>query len=878
MIPFPRWSPFLALSMIATLGCPSGDNNGPGPTPVTVDRVTVSPAAVNLLVGAQQTLSATALASNGSTIAGKAAAWSSNNTSAATVSATTGLVTAVGAGTAVITAVIDGRTGQATAQVTVPTQRLTVTTSGTGSGTVTSSPAGISCSRAAGVQTGTCVFDFPQGSVVTLTATTAMPEVQFHSWNGANCASLQACQVTMNQPVQVGPRFERLHLLTIAATGNGAGTITAPEATLTCTWTNGQLTPGCFRSLAEGTVVVLTATASAGSQFAGWSGGGCSGTGTCQVTITQAQTVTAMFLGPSTLTVTVNGAGRVTSSPAGIDCQRAEGGAQTGSCTAVFSPATVVTLNFQGAADHGFGGWSGSCPGTTGACTVTMSVDRAVTAVFHRLWPLTIWSGGLGSGTVMSAPSSVNCVIINGALTGPACGVVFPAGTVVTLTAAPAEGMGFAGWAGGVCTGTSPCQVTMTQGIQVTAAFAPLVPVTVVTAGDGTGTVTGSPAGINCTRTGSVQSGVCGTSYPQGTAVTLTAQAAAGSTFTGWNGEGCSGTGACIVQATQARTVTATFSAAGSNLSLTVLISGTGSGTITSTPAGIQCVSTAGVASGTCSAFFPTNTQVRLDRQLASGMLSAGWDGGCFGNMHCVLTMNANRSVTAYLIPASGALGIGFGPEQFVLVNPGTFQMGSSTGFPDEVVRSVTITQAFRIQRTEVTQSQWVTIMGGSMTTFSQCFSNCPAWNVSWNQVQAFLAALNAWDPGKNYRLPTEAEWEYAARAGTTGDYGGTGNVETMAWYSLNSLGAHWPVARKAANAWGLYDMHGNVGEWVRDWYGGYAPGPQVDPLGPPTGTWRVIRGGSYSLDAQYVRSAYRQAGDPGSMYSNVGFRLIRNP
>lgn len=881
MTPFPRWSPFLALSMIATLGCPSGDNNGPGPTPPTVDRVTVSPAAVNLLVGAQQTLSATALASNGSTIAGKAAAWSSNNTSAATVNATTGLVSAVGAGTAVITAVIDGRTGQATVQVTVPTQRLTVTTSGTGGGTVTSSPAGITCARASGVQTGTCVFDFPQGTLVTLTATAAVPDFQFSGWNGANCGSLQACQVTMNQPVQVGPRFERLHLLTIAATGNGAGTISAPAATLTCTWTNGQLTPGCFRSLAEGTVVVLTATASPGSQFAGWSGSGCSGTGTCQVTITQAQTVTAMFLGPSTLTVTVNGAGRVTSSPAGIDCQRAEGGAQTGSCSAVFSPATVVTLNFQTAVNHGFGGWSGSCTGSTGACTVTMSVDRAVTAAFHRIWPLTVWSGGVGSGVVTSAPTILNCVIVNGALTGPACGVGFPAGTVVTLTATPADGMGFAGWSDGVCTGTAPCQVTMTQGIQVTAAFAPLVPVTVVTAGDGNGTVTGSPAGINCTRTGGVQSGACGTTYPQGITITLTAQAAAGSTFTGWSGEGCTGTGTCVIQATQARTVTATFSSAPAvQHQLTVTMSGLGSGSVTSSPAGIDCQLSSGAVSGACAAGFPAGTLVTLSVQLSGNATMGGWSGACAGTGTCQVTMNSAQSVSASLGLPPAPLGIGFGTAQWAYIPAGTFTMGSTTGEPDEQpVRQVTISAPFLMQKTEVTQAQWRQVMGTSPSWFSACGDLCPVENVSFDEVLQFLAALNAQTPGINFRLPTEAQWEYATRGGTTGDYSVFGGLTGFAWYDVNSgLGGPHPVALLAPNPRGLYDVHGNVGELVDDHYTLYTPGPQVDPRNVETEGTMVVRGGSWFVHQYWLRSSARFSQTRQTKSYTTGFRLIRNP
>lgn len=870
----------LSLGILGFLGCPSDDNIGPDPIPVTVDRVTVSPSTVNLLVGAQQALSATALAANGTPIAGKAAAWSSNNTAAATVNATTGLVTAVGAGSAVITAVIDGRTGQATVQVTVPLHRLTVTTSGTGTGTVTSLPAGITCTRTAGVQAGSCAFDFPQGTVVTLTAAAASPDFRFGGWNNPGCGSLDPCQVTMTQPAQVGAGFDRLHVITVAVTGNGSGTVAAPAATLTCAVVSGQLTSLCQRTLAEGTVVVLTATAAPGSQFAGWSGGGCSGTGPCQVTLAQALTVTAIFLGPATLTVALDGPGRVQSSPAGIDCQRAEGGAQTGVCTFAFPPATVVTLSNISAVNHVFTGWGGSCSGT-GGCTVTMSADRAVTVNFRRMWVLTITGSGPGTGRVASTPALMDCLLVNGIQNGPVCSAARVEGTVLTLSATPAEANGFGGWSGAGCSGTGTCQVTLTQNLQVTAAFAPLVSVTVVTAGEGNGTVTGAPAGINCTRTGSVQSGVCGTSYPQGTAVTLTAQAAAGSTFTGWNGEGCSGTGACIVQATQARTVTATFSAGPAvQHQLTVAMSGLGSGSVTSSPAGINCQLSSGAVSGTCAAPFPSGTVVTLTVQLTGNSTLSGWAGACTGTGTCQVTMNSARAVSAGLGLPPAPLGIGFGTAQWAYIPAGTFTMGSTTGEPDEQpVRQVTISAPFLMQKTEVTQAQWRQVMGTSPSWFSACGDLCPVESVSWDDVWQFIAALNAQSPGVNFRLPTEAQWEYATRAGTTGDYSVFGGLTGFAWYGVNSgLGGPRQVALLAPNPRGLYDVHGNVAEWVWDHYTPYTPGPQVDPRNVETEGNIVARGGSWFAHQYWLRSSARFWLTRQTKSYFTGFRLIRNP
>lgn len=232
--------------------------------------------------------------------------------------------------------------------------------------------------------------------------------------------------------------------------------------------------------------------------------------------------------------------------------------------------------------------------------------------------------------------------------------------------------------------------------------------------------------------------------------------------------------------------------------------------------------------------------------------------------------------------PAVGwAEGVGLGPDQFVLIQPGTFQMGSTNGDADErPVHAVTLTQAFYLQKTEVTQEQWRSVMGSNPSHFDGCGDDCPVESVSWNDTQDFIARLNMANPGANYRLPTEAEWEYAARAETSGDYGATGDPGGMGWYSGNSSGRTHPVAQKRANAWGLYDMHGNVWEWVLDWYssGYYAASPATNPSGPLSGTSRVLRGGSWDFNANYARSAYRVRYNPNSRYNFFGFRLARTP
>jgi formylglycine-generating enzyme required for sulfatase activity len=229
-------------------------------------------------------------------------------------------------------------------------------------------------------------------------------------------------------------------------------------------------------------------------------------------------------------------------------------------------------------------------------------------------------------------------------------------------------------------------------------------------------------------------------------------------------------------------------------------------------------------------------------------------------------------------------LGLGFGVEQFAAVEPGTFQMGAPSGGEsnERPVHAVTLTSGFLMQKTEVTQAQWRLVMAGTgnenPSAFSSCAETCPVETVSWSDVQVFLQRLNQQDPGKNYRLPTEAEWEYAARAGTTGEYGGTGNLNDMGWYSANSGGRPRPVAQKLANAWGLFDMHGNVAEWVNDRYALYGMSPVVDPIGPTTGAFRIIRGGDWANGAFASRSTGRSFFTPSARGDLSGFRVVRTP
>ncbi len=220
----------------------------------------------------------------------------------------------------------------------------------------------------------------------------------------------------------------------------------------------------------------------------------------------------------------------------------------------------------------------------------------------------------------------------------------------------------------------------------------------------------------------------------------------------------------------------------------------------------------------------------------------------------------------------------------FVSLTGGTFVMGCSYGDNDcdnseSPQHSVKISP-FKISAYEVTQGQWEAVMGENPSISDDCGDDCPVEYVSWDDVQDFIDEFNS-QTGKNYRLPTEAEWEYAARAGTTTKYycgDDASCLDDIAWYDDNSGDTTHPVGQKEPNAWGLYDMSGNVYEWVSDWYdhGYYEISPSTDPQGPSSGSYRVFRGGSWYKDARLCRSASRFKNSPGNSVIGLGFRLAQ--
>ncbi len=212
---------------------------------------------------------------------------------------------------------------------------------------------------------------------------------------------------------------------------------------------------------------------------------------------------------------------------------------------------------------------------------------------------------------------------------------------------------------------------------------------------------------------------------------------------------------------------------------------------------------------------------------------------------------------------------------KLTLVPAGEFRMGSPADEKgreaEETPHRVTIGRAFRIGTTEVTQAQWKAVMGARRGRFEG--DDLPVEDVSWNDAVAFCQKLSKAE-GKTYRLPTEAEWEYACRAGAAGRFAAD-DLDALAWYDDNSEGRTHPVAAKKPNAWGLYDMHGNVAEWCADYYAPYPPGDAADPAGPPEGKARVVRGGSFASFDRGCRSASRSSARPAYQMKVIGLRVV---
>ena len=241
----------------------------------------------------------------------------------------------------------------------------------------------------------------------------------------------------------------------------------------------------------------------------------------------------------------------------------------------------------------------------------------------------------------------------------------------------------------------------------------------------------------------------------------------------------------------------------------------------------------------------------------------------------------ADELATARTIPDLGI--------DLVLISPGEFRMGTPTdSFPktkeysrqyedERPTTLVVLTLPFWLGRTNVTQGQYSALMDRNPSRFKG--TTVPVENVSWNDAVEFCHKLTTRERASGriksnyvYTLPTEAQWEYACRAGTTGEY--AGDFDQMAWDFKSSSGTSHPVGTKQPNPWGLFDMHGNIADWCLDWYGQYPGGSVIDPMGVPSGSARIFRGGSYVYMPLDCRSASRHDANPNDLYFFIGFRL----
>lgn len=432
-------------------------------------------------------------------------------------------------------------------------------------------------------------------------------------WDSSPCGAGATCAASS----VVGQPYTCVQSQRLTVTSSPNGVVISNPAGINCG-------SSCEATFPTGSMVTLTAMPLAGGEFTGW-GGACASNGTnpsCTVTMNQAQTASATFIS-NIFGLTVRkmgrGQGSVTSAPEGIACGN--------TCSAPFDRDSQVTLTAAPRSGSMFGRWEGDCTGTTPTCVVNMTQARTVTAFFLLpSFPLVVTKAGTGAGTVSSSPAGIDC--------GSDCDEDFDVGEVVTLSAAPDSGSTFMGWSGD-CTGTADCTVTLDQARNVTATFEGIsYPLTITKSGQGAGTVTSVPSGINC-------GGDCSESYGPDTMVTLTAAADAGSAFGGWTGD-CAAAGTnptCVVTMTAAMTADAQFDV---NL-LGIAVTVTGGGTVTSNPAGINC-------GADCNEAYVLNTAVVLTATPNAGQVFTGWGGACAAqgvNPTCNLTVNAGLTVSA---------------------------------------------------------------------------------------------------------------------------------------------------------------------------------------------------------------------------------------
>jgi hypothetical protein len=586
---------------------------------------------------------------------------------------------------------------------------LNVIKAGTGTGTITSSPAGIAC----GIH---CSYDkYDNTQVVTLTAK-ADTGINFQGWTGCDTVDGNSCGITMTWDATITATFDHNITLDVTRTGTGTGVVTSDPGGISC----GAV---CSDVYWPGTVVTLTASADAGSTLAGWTGCGPAVANTCVITPTANATVTAAFArdGTVAITKTGTGTGTVTSAPQGINCGAA--------CSYLFPGGTALTLIAGADATSAFQTWTG-CNSTSGVnCLISVSGDITPTVQFGLKATLNVNKTGNGTGTVTSAPQGINC--------GTTCSYAYNPGAVVTLTASPDDNNVFQGWTGCPLSSGNTCTITMTADAAVSAQFESGNKLTVSKPGASGTTVYSNPTGISCASgctqaTGTFVVGqdvtvyaastnrsvefaywtgdcegtrpckvtvdrdlsigavfasttspkytlaitktkksagdglivshdqsincgpMCRNGYHMGTPITLTATANLLSTFMGWAPASlnCPATDTCMVTMGPGKMVRAIFTGP-QRLIVRKQHVRAGNGTIKSDPAGIDF----GLYGTYAEAYYLLNTEVTLTATADTGALFTGWKPAslnCPGIDPCIVTMDKAHAVTAVFTKPKG--------------------------------------------------------------------------------------------------------------------------------------------------------------------------------------------------------------------------------
>jgi len=517
---------------------------------------------------------------------------------------------------------------------------------------------------------------------------------------------------------------------------------------------------------------------------------------------------------------------------------------------ASYNHGDTVTLEAVPNTGYSFTNWTGDLSGSTNPATLAMESDKSVTAGFApRTYSLTAAATG---GSVARSPDRAS----------------YNHGERVTVEAVPNTGYGFSNWTGDLSGSANPATLVMEANKAVTAGFTRKSYSLTVTATDGS--VTKSPDRA---------------SYDHGDTVTVEAVPSAGHSFTNWSGDLSGSTNPARLLMEADKSVAAGFALEGHSLTITAV-----GGSVTRSPA---------------QAGYNRGETVTLEAVPNTGYSFTNWSGDLSGVTNpATLTIDADKSVTAgFSLTAEAAdvvtNSVGM---KLIYVPAGSFMMGSGDSaaqlagqydkrekdfageFPQHPVR---ISKGFWMGQTEVTQSQYMSVMNvqpWSGKTYVQVDANNPAVYVSWDDAAAFCRKLSQRE-GRNYRLPTEAEWEYACRARTTTRFGfgdSDSSLGDYAWFDGNAdkAGQDYahPVGQKKPNLWGICDMHGNVFEWCSDFYDKkyYSNSPSVDPSGPSSGISHSLRGGSWDDTGSRLRCSYR-SGYRVSRGLLVGFRVIND-